>query len=81
MVLSIAGVAKTMCQVHKPSQEDEMKRIRDAGGFVIHNRVMGELAVSHIHLFIFSKNSHIHRLVAHSVIGAIKSWTTRLCQE
>lgn len=31
---------------HKPSREDEAKRIRDAGGFVINNRVMGELAVS-----------------------------------
>lgn len=31
---------------HKPSREDEHKRIRDAGGFVINNRVMGELAVS-----------------------------------
>lgn len=31
---------------HKPSREDETKRIRDAGGFVINNRVMGELAVS-----------------------------------
>lgn len=31
---------------HKPSREDESKRIRDAGGFVINNRVMGELAVS-----------------------------------
>lgn len=31
---------------HKPTREDEHKRIRDAGGFVINNRVMGELAVS-----------------------------------
>jgi len=31
---------------HKPTREDEAKRIRDAGGFVINNRVMGELAVS-----------------------------------
>lgn len=31
---------------HKPAREDETKRIRDAGGFVINNRVMGELAVS-----------------------------------
>ena len=31
---------------HKPNREDESKRIRDAGGFVINNRVMGELAVS-----------------------------------
>lgn len=31
---------------HKPSREDEAARIRAAGGFVINNRVMGELAVS-----------------------------------
>lgn len=31
---------------HKPSREDEFNRIRQAGGFVINNRVMGELAVS-----------------------------------
>lgn len=31
---------------HKPGREDEAKRIRDAGGFVINGRVMGELAVS-----------------------------------
>ena len=30
----------------KPSRPDEAKRIKDAGGFVINNRVMGELAVS-----------------------------------
>jgi serine/threonine protein phosphatase PrpC len=35
-----------MTEDHKPSREDEQKRIRDAGGFVINNRVMGELAVS-----------------------------------
>ena len=35
-----------MSQDHKPGREDEAKRIRDAGGFVINNRVMGELAVS-----------------------------------
>lgn len=31
---------------HKPAREDEAKRIREAGGFIINNRVMGELAVS-----------------------------------
>jgi serine/threonine protein phosphatase PrpC len=31
---------------HKPGRPDECKRIKDAGGFVISNRVMGELAVS-----------------------------------
>ncbi len=31
---------------HKPSREDEANRIKSAGGFVIGNRVMGELAVS-----------------------------------
>lgn len=35
-----------LSQDHKPSREDEAKRIRDSGGFVINGRVMGELAVS-----------------------------------
>lgn len=35
-----------LSQDHKPTREDESKRIREAGGFVINNRVMGELAVS-----------------------------------
>jgi serine/threonine protein phosphatase PrpC len=35
-----------MTEDHKPTREDEAKRIRDAGGFVINSRVMGELAVS-----------------------------------
>lgn len=38
--------AVAMSEDHKPSREDEHNRIRDAGGFVINNRVMGELAVS-----------------------------------
>jgi len=35
-----------LSQDHKPNREDEAQRIRDAGGFVINGRVMGELAVS-----------------------------------
>jgi len=31
---------------HKPSREDEARRIKAAGGFIINKRVMGELAVS-----------------------------------
>lgn len=31
---------------HKPAREDEARRIREAGGFIFQNRVMGELAVS-----------------------------------
>ena len=38
--------AMPMTNDHKPSREDEANRIRMAGGFVINNRVMGELAVS-----------------------------------
>lgn len=38
--------AYALSQDHKPSREDEAKRIKDAGGFIINNRVMGELAVS-----------------------------------
>ena len=39
-------VAVPLTTDHKPSREDEANRIRAAGGFVIGNRVMGELAVS-----------------------------------
>jgi serine/threonine protein phosphatase PrpC len=45
-VLSRNFEAVPMSLDHKPSREDESKRIREAGGFVINNRVMGELAVS-----------------------------------
>jgi serine/threonine protein phosphatase PrpC len=38
--------AMLLSQDHKPSREDEAKRIKDSGGFVIQGRVMGELAVS-----------------------------------
>jgi serine/threonine protein phosphatase PrpC len=31
---------------HKPMRADEYKRIRDAGGYIVGNRVMGELALS-----------------------------------
>jgi serine/threonine protein phosphatase PrpC len=39
-------VATPLSRDHKPSREDEARRIREAGGFVINGRVMGELAVS-----------------------------------
>jgi serine/threonine protein phosphatase PrpC len=45
-VLCTEGKAQVLTQDHKPSVEAERKRIRDAGGFVINRRVMGELAVS-----------------------------------
>ena len=35
-----------MSEDQTPARADEAQRIRDAGGFVIHKRVMGELAVS-----------------------------------
>lgn len=31
---------------HKPTRPDEVERIKGMGGFIIHNRVMGDLAVS-----------------------------------
>ncbi|TMW61210.1 hypothetical protein Poli38472_013673 [Pythium oligandrum] len=40
------GVAVRLSNDHKPSRPDEAQRIRDTGGFVIHGRIMGELAVS-----------------------------------
>jgi serine/threonine protein phosphatase PrpC len=31
---------------HKPGRDDEARRIKEAGGFIFQNRIMGELAVS-----------------------------------
>jgi len=45
-VLSTKDEAKALSLDHKPERPDEQERIRKAGGFVIHNRVMGGLAVS-----------------------------------
>uniref|UniRef100_K3X5B4 PPM-type phosphatase domain-containing protein n=1 Tax=Globisporangium ultimum (strain ATCC 200006 / CBS 805.95 / DAOM BR144) TaxID=431595 RepID=K3X5B4_GLOUD len=45
-VLSRKRVAVRLSNDHKPSRADEAQRIRDTGGFVIHGRIMGELAVS-----------------------------------
>jgi len=40
------GQAMALSDDHKPSREDEARRIKAAGGFIINKRVMGELAVS-----------------------------------
>lgn len=45
-VLSRKRIAMRLSNDHKPSRVDEAQRIRDTGGFVIHGRIMGELAVS-----------------------------------
>lgn len=45
-ILCRDGTALPLSRDHKPSRDDEAARIREAGGFVIHKRVMGELAVS-----------------------------------
>lgn len=46
-VLSSGGVAKALSLDHKPTQEKELKRIRDAGGFVNEvGRVNGNLNLS-----------------------------------
>jgi serine/threonine protein phosphatase PrpC len=44
--IAVEVEAVAMSSDQKPTREDEAKRIRDAGGFVIQRRVMGELAVS-----------------------------------
>lgn len=60
-----------LSQDHKPSREDEAKRIRDAGGFVISNRVMGELAVSRAFGDIdFKKGIQVMRF-SHTTRGSI----------
>ncbi|KAJ8613596.1 hypothetical protein CTAYLR_006129 [Chrysophaeum taylorii] len=45
-VLCRGGDPIPLSEDHKPSRKDEAARIKAAGGFVIHKRVMGELAVS-----------------------------------
>lgn len=45
-VLSSGDAAVAMTSDHKPERPDETERIRKAGGFVMHKRVMGGLAVS-----------------------------------
>lgn len=45
-VLCRNGQAVPLSNDHKPTREDEAARIKAAGGFIIHKRVMGELAVS-----------------------------------
>lgn len=39
-------VAQPLSEDHTPDREDESKRIRDAGGFIINHRVVGELGVA-----------------------------------
>jgi protein phosphatase PTC1 len=46
VVLVKGGVAERMTVDHKASDPDEVKRITDAGGFVMMNRVNGMLAVT-----------------------------------
>ena len=45
-VLCARGVARALSSDHKPTREDEAARVKAAGGFIVHGRVMGELAVS-----------------------------------
>lgn len=45
-VLCSGGRAIALTKDHKADRPDEAERIRRAGGFVVHKRVMGELAVS-----------------------------------
>ena len=46
VILCRGGQAVTLTKDQKPSDPDEEQRIKDAGGFVINGRVMGQLAVS-----------------------------------
>jgi len=41
-----SGAIIPLTNDHKADRADEMERIRRAGGFVVHKRVMGELAIS-----------------------------------
>lgn len=45
-VLARNGTAKNLSNDHKPDQPNELKRIKNAGGFVEDGRVKGMLALS-----------------------------------
>eukprot|EP00164_Ancoracysta_twista_P001576 GFYU01002065.1.p1 GENE.GFYU01002065.1~~GFYU01002065.1.p1 ORF type:complete len:312 (+),score=68.08 GFYU01002065.1:56-991(+) len=45
-VMCRSGAAFPLSEDHKPANEDEARRIQNAGGFVINNRVNGILALS-----------------------------------
>jgi|UniRef100_A0AC35GMB1 protein phosphatase 2C family protein 2/3 len=56
-VSCINGVAMPLSFDHKPGNEDEQKRIHDAGGWVEYNRVNGNLALSRaLGDFIYKRN-------------------------
>ena len=40
------GACLELTSDHKPSRPDEAARVRAAGGFILHKRVMGELAIT-----------------------------------
>ncbi|KAG5180400.1 phosphatase 2C-like domain-containing protein [Tribonema minus] len=45
-IITREGRVLAASEDHKPQREDEEERIRNAGGFIVHKRVMGNLAVS-----------------------------------
>lgn len=56
-IACIAGHVSPLSFDHKPSNEDEAKRINAAGGWVELNRVNGNLALSRaLGDFVFKKN-------------------------
>jgi serine/threonine protein phosphatase PrpC len=46
VLINANGKAVGLTSDHKADRPDEVERIRQAGGFVVHKRVMGELAIS-----------------------------------
>lgn len=59
-VLSRDGHANPLSVDHKPALETEKKRIYDAGGYVLNNRVNGDLAVSRsFGDFIYKQNNSL----------------------
>lgn len=42
----VGGQCVELTSDHKPSRPDEAARVRAAGGFILHKRVMGELAIT-----------------------------------
>lgn len=68
-IASVWGTVEPLSYDHKPYKESEIKRIKAAGGWVINNRVNGNLALSRaLGDFVFKKN-HRKRQTEQIIIG------------
>ncbi|KAK9502827.1 hypothetical protein O3M35_011526 [Rhynocoris fuscipes] len=58
-IACVDGNVLALSNDHKPNQDEESQRIKDAGGFIEHNRVNGSLALSRaLGDYIFKQNAN-----------------------